>query len=442
MIVAGALTLARMEQLKQLSQPSANGPIINSINAVGRLEPKGAVIRLSAPTNGIQASSRVDRVLAKEGQRVRQGEVIAVLDNYVSNQARLEEARAKLQEARANLINVKTISPIDLQTQTAVVDRLKAQLTGEIQARQADIKRLKSQLGAEKIAQLAFIRRLEAELQGQKNTFAATINKLSAEKRNAQIDLQRYDLLYASGAISQQEHYRQQLNVKQANQILREAQASRNKTLEILRQQIEEAYANRAKVLATLIQQTNHAQAYLNQTTATLQRQIQEQISRFNKIRDSSPSKIKIAQAQLNNAIASNKRAKAELDLSYIIAPIAGEILKIHTKAGETMGPDGIAEIGRTDQMIAVAEVPEDSISKVRLGQSAIINSENGAFSGELKGTVIEIGRKIGKKNILNNDPAADVDARVVEVRISLSPRDSDLVAGLTDAKVLVQIYL
>ena len=37
-IVAGALTLARMEQLKQLSQPSANGPIINSINAVGRLE--------------------------------------------------------------------------------------------------------------------------------------------------------------------------------------------------------------------------------------------------------------------------------------------------------------------------------------------------------------------------------------------------------------------
>ena len=384
-IVAGALTLARMEQLKQLSQPPTNGLIINSINAIGRLEPKGAVLRLSAPTNGLQASSRVDKVLAKEGQRVRQGEVIAVLDNYVSNQASLEEARAKLQEARANLTNVKTLSPIDLQAQTAVVARLQAQLAGEIQAQQANIKRLKLQLGAEKIAQMALVRRLEVELQGQRNIFAATINKLSAEKRNAQIDLRRYDILYASGAISQQEHYRLQLNAKQANQTLREAQASRNQTLAILRQQVKEAYANRAKILTILTQQINQARAILNQTTRTLQRQIQEHRARFNRIRDTSPSNIKIAQARLNNAIASSKKAKAELDLSYIIAPIAGEILKIHTKAGETMGPDGIAEIGRTDQMIAVAEVPEDSISRVRLGQSATVNSENGAFGGELQ---------------------------------------------------------
>ena len=80
-------------------------------------------------------------------------------------------------------------------------------------------------------------------------------------------------------------------------------------------------------------------------------------------------------------------------------------------------------------------------VSHLRRQQISCLNQFD-AFSGELKGTVIEIGRKIGKKNILNNDPAADVDARVVEVRISLSPRDSDLVAGLTDAKVLVQIYL
>ena len=28
------------------------------------------------------------------------------------------------------------------------------------------------------------------------------------------------------------------------------------------------------------------------------------------------------------------------------------------------MSPNGIAEIGRTDQMIAIAEVPEDSIAQ------------------------------------------------------------------------------
>ncbi|MDJ0620509.1 MAG: HlyD family efflux transporter periplasmic adaptor subunit [Calothrix sp. MO_192.B10] len=441
-IAFGALTLARMEQLRQLNQPAANKPVTNSVNAIGRLEPRGAVIKLSAPTSGLQASSRVDQILVKEGQRVRQGEVIAILDNHGSNQAVVEEAKAKLQEARANLANVKAVSPRDLQAQTAVLARLKAQLAGEMQAQQAGIARLGSQLSAEKVAQQALVRRLEAELRGQKNAFRATVAKIRAEQRNTRIDLRRYEILYQEGAVSQQERDRRLLQAEQATQQLRESQATRNQTIAILRQQIKEAQANRTKVIATLRQQIKEAQASRNQTITTLQRQIQEQQARFNRIRDTRPSTFQMAQAQLNNAVANTKKAEAELRLSYVVAPIAGEILKIHTKAGETMGPNGIAEIGRTDQMIVVAEVPEDSISKVRLGQPATITSENGAFRGELQGTVTEIGRKIGKKNVFNNDPAADVDARVVEVKISLPPQDSDRVAGLTDAKVLVQIFI
>jgi HlyD family secretion protein len=90
--------------------------------------------------------------------------------------------------------------------------------------------------------------------------------------------------------------------------------------------------------------------------------------------------------------------------------------------------------------MFVIAEVAEDSIGKVRIGQNATITSDNGAFSGELKGTVTEIGRKIGKKDVLNTDPAADVDARVVEVKIALPSEDSQKVSGLTYAKVIVEI--
>ncbi|MFN5892437.1 MAG: HlyD family secretion protein, partial [Dolichospermum sp.] len=57
-----------------------------------------------------------------------------------------------------------------------------------------------------------------------------------------------------------------------------------------------------------------------------------------------------------------------------------------------------------------------------------------------LKGKVTEIGRKIGKKDVLNNDPAADIDARVVEVKIALSPEFNQQVSGLTNAKVTVEI--
>ena len=48
--------------------------------------------------------------------------------------------------------------------------------------------------------------------------------------------------------------------------------------------------------------------------------------------------------------------------------------------------------------------------------------------------------KKVGKKDVLNTDPAADIDARVVEVKIALSPEDSNKVSGLTYAKVLVDI--
>jgi len=80
-----------------------------------------------------------------------------------------------------------------------------------------------------------------------------------------------------------------------------------------------------------------------------------------------------------------------------------------------------IVDLGQTKQMYAVAEVYEKDIGRVHLGQRATITSLNGAFQRNLLGTVDEIGREIGKKDVLDTDPAADVDARVVEVKIHLS---------------------
>jgi len=136
------------------------------------------------------------------------------------------------------------------------------------------------------------------------------------------------------------------------------------------------------------------------------------------------------------------KQAQADLALAYVRAPIGGEILKIHTRAGEKISSEGIVEMGRTDQMIAIAEVLEEDIGKVRLGQKAIVSSENLAFPGELRGTVIEVGRQIGKQDALDSDPAADVDARVVEIKVGLPPEASQRVSGLTYAKVIVKINI
>ncbi|MEL7245228.1 MAG: biotin/lipoyl-binding protein, partial [Cyanobacteria bacterium J06573_2] len=98
-ITVGVLTKARIERLETSDTPVPVTPAINSVNAVGRLQPKGEVIKLSAPT-GIQGTSRVEEMLVKEGQKVKKGQVIAVLDSFRSSQATVEQAKARIQESR------------------------------------------------------------------------------------------------------------------------------------------------------------------------------------------------------------------------------------------------------------------------------------------------------------------------------------------------------
>jgi HlyD family secretion protein len=435
-IASGVLATARIEQLKKLSTSIPVAPVATSISAVGRLEPRGEVIKLSAPTSGLQASSRVEQILVKEGERVRKGQIVAILDNHDSQTAAVEEAKAKLQESRANLAQVRAGSPRDIQAQKAVIARIAAQLKGETQAQQATIARIAAQLSGEKIVQQATVNRLEAELQGQRDTLRATVSRVQAEANNAQVDAQRYKTLYKEGAISQQEWERRRLSAVTSSQQVAESQASLRQAKATLQQQLAEARANQVQ------QQLIEAKVNRDKTIATLQRQIDEERAKFNRLLEVRPTDAMIAQAQVSNAIANVRKAQADLKLSYVAAPIPGEIIKIHTKAGENMNVDGIAEIGRTDQMIAIAEVPEDSIGKVRLGQKATIASDNGAFNGQLQGTVVEVGRKIGKKDVLNTDPAADVDARVVEVKIALPLEASQKVGGLTNAKVVVEINI
>jgi HlyD family secretion protein len=130
------------------------------------------------------------------------------------------------------------------------------------------------------------------------------------------------------------------------------------------------------------------------------------------------------------------REAQAELELARVRSPIDGRVLKVRAYPGEMVGSDGVCEIGKTDAMYAVAEVYEDDIGFVDVGQHATVTSP--ALNGDVHGTVEEIGWKIGKLDVLSTDPAAKTDARVVEVRIKLE--DSDRVAHFTNLQVEVRI--
>ncbi|QYO64747.1 HlyD family efflux transporter periplasmic adaptor subunit [Leptolyngbya sp. 7M] len=128
------------------------------------------------------------------------------------------------------------------------------------------------------------------------------------------------------------------------------------------------------------------------------------------------------------------------MDLAVVRSPQDGQVLKIHTRPGELVGEQGIISLGQTQQMVAVAEVYEVDVSRVRVGQSAIVISKNHAFPDRLRGRVVEVGLEINKQDVLDTDPAAQFDARVVEVKVQLDPSSSRRVAGLTNLSVQVEI--
>jgi HlyD family secretion protein len=130
--------------------------------------------------------------------------------------------------------------------------------------------------------------------------------------------------------------------------------------------------------------------------------------------------------------------AEARLALAVVTAPVAGQILDIYVDPGEATAGQRLLSMGNTASMYVVAEVYETDVGLVKPGQRATITSRNGAFSETLTGTVEQIGLQIFKNDVLDDDPAANADARVVEVRIAI---DQDaVVQPLTNLQVDVQI--
>jgi HlyD family secretion protein len=128
--------------------------------------------------------------------------------------------------------------------------------------------------------------------------------------------------------------------------------------------------------------------------------------------------------------------ARARLALASVRAPSPGQILAIHAREGERIGPRGLLELGRTDRMYVVAEVYETDIGRVQLGQHAIARSP--ALQHPVVGKVERISYLVARSDALGLDPIARTDSRVVEVRILLD--EPAKVAALTNLEVTVQI--
>jgi HlyD family secretion protein len=349
------------------STTSISKPIITTVTALGRLEPRGQVIKVSA-RSGV-SSNKIEQILVKEGEEVTENQVLAILDNHQLLRAALKQAEEQLRVSQAKLTQLKAGAKI-----------------GEIEAQQA------------------VIARIQAEKQNNLLAQTAIVERLTAEVENAQLEYQRHEQLYIQGAISASERDSKKL------------------------------------VLETSQKQVAEAQATLNRIASGSSQQLQEAQATLNRIKEIRQVDIDVLAAQVKEAEAAVSRAQAELDLSYIRAPSTGQIIDIMTQPGEIIGTQGVVKMGETQQMYVIAEVYESDITKVKIGQKATITTS--ALLQELSGTVETIGLEIKRQEVINSDPAANIDGKIVEVNISLDTESSDLVSGLTNLLVMVKILL
>ncbi len=373
--IAVALGLAALGLAQVMNRPSAKqseAPAAPAqpasaakITALGRIEPAGEVVKVGGPSG-----ERIKQLLVKEGQSVATGQPIAYLESYDEQLASRNVAQSQLNDALAQLSSV--------------------QQYGDAQIAEAQTRR--SQSNSPKLKELA--------------AQAATITRIQSELKLALKDLERFQSLQTSGAISQKD-----LDDKQ---LIYQTKAG----------QLKEAEAQLAKIQQERDTSMMNADAQIRSAQA-----------------DQGRSQ---AQIQIDTARSNLNLAQAKLDRTIIRAPQSGQVLKVLKKQGEalepstggTSGGQGIVELGNTNQMYVVAEVYETDVSRARVGQPAVITSS--AFSGEIAGIVERVGLKIGKNDVTNTDPAANTDTRVVEVKIRLL--NSRPVANLTNLQVQVVI--
>lgn len=142
-----------------------------------------------------------------------------------------------------------------------------------------------------------------------------------------------------------------------------------------------------------------------------------------------SEAAIEVAQAEL-------ALREAERDRASVYAPFQGRVLRITAEPGEYVGADGVLELGRVGEMMAIAEVYETDVRWLAPGQAASVSSD--ALRGDKTGRVAFIRPKVQKQDEIGDDPAARKDARIVEVGIALD--DPGEAANLTNLQVEVVI--
>jgi HlyD family secretion protein len=152
--------------------------------------------------------------------------------------------------------------------------------------------------------------------------------------------------------------------------------------------------------------------------------------------------------ARIKSLDASHKAALIQRDRAVIRALAAGRILRILSRPGETIGAQPVLQMGDTNEMEVVAEIPELQARDLSRAKQVTITAFRRAAStlGETWKGTIDLERSelmVGRNSIFSLDPTVEADRRVIQVRIRLDDQGSSKdLANFSNLQVDVEISL
>ncbi|MBD2771495.1 HlyD family secretion protein [Iningainema tapete] len=314
----------------------------------------------------------IKSIYIKENQTVKQGDVIARLDDVELN-IKNNQLRSSIQEGNLQLIQINAqLQALDNQiaAEKQIVDRTISSAKADLARNQREYQNEQVKTQSDSLAAQANLQKAEAELQ-----------KAKADLEYAKTESERYSTLVGEGAVAQLQYEQKKLAVSQAESLL-EAQ---QKAVDIARASLQTAKSvlNPSKATVAIAQERiaqesakglSSVAAFIREKNALIQRRIEMR----------------------NQVVQSQKELQKnalKIGDSVIRATSDGTVVKLNLRnPGQVVrASEGIAEIlPQNAPLIIKSIVPTSDIKHVAVGQKVSLRLDACPYPdyGTLKGVV------------------------------------------------------
>ena len=362
MWAAAAVALGLGTYLYVSSPAKVQVAVVRTVDTEETLGATGRVRGERSVELGLDASGVVRRVYVKNGDVVRAGAVLLLLDKSDLD-AGADAAKAAVRSAEAELARASR-PPLISEVRHARAELDQAKSVGDAKVAGAQARLSDLQLGArsQEIAEA------QAELQRQK----ALLGK-------AQADLKRTQRLVNQGALAQSMLDDARTSVETA----RASAAAQEQRVGILQS-------------GSRPSQVAEAQAALTEARASRDTGVRSATEALNMIlANPRPEDINAARAKLEQARAELRRALDLRSKCELRAPFDGVVADLPVEEGQSISPgQKLVVFEQISKPIIEVETDEANLRSLRMGQNAVISSE--AYPGQTFDAVLyDLGSKV-----------------------------------------------